>query len=227
MLRLRRVNRRGRRSLHELRARIGAPVDVIETSIPAVKLLRPSRHVDPRGLFAETFSARALTAIGITTTFVQDNHSISLRVGTVRGLHFQTPPHAQAKLVRVVRGAILDVAVDLRDGSPTFGRHVAAELTAANWIMMFVPEGFAHGFCTLAPDTEVVYKVSSYYEPAHDHGVRWNDPALDIDWPVREEAAILSAKDRGLPLLAALPRWFTSETAHARNDPATRVAHAG
>lgn len=184
-------------------------MQVIETLIPEVKLIRPSRHHDLRGVFAETYSEAALATFGITTRFVQDNHSISRRAGTVRGLHFQIPPFAQAKLVRVVRGAVYDVAVDLRRGSPTFGRHVAAILTAADWTMLFVPEGFAHGFCTLADDTEVVYKVSAPYAPTHDRGLFWADPDLAIDWPVAEDAAILSDKDRRQPRFADLENWFS------------------
>ena len=202
-------------------------MDVIETLISAVKLIRPRRHKDPRGVFAETYSARSLKAAGISTTFVQDNHSTSLRSGTVRGLHFQIPPHAQAKLVRVVRGVVLDVAVDLRHGSPTFGRHVAAVLTAEDWSTLFIPEGFAHGFCTLEPDTEVVYKASAHFAPTHDRGVRWNDPALGIDWPVSDDAAILSEKDRSLPPLAALPPWFRQQDGGVRGEAAPAELHAG
>jgi dTDP-4-dehydrorhamnose 3,5-epimerase len=183
-------------------------MDVIETLIPDVKLIRMRRHIDERGFFSETYSARSLAAAGITTAFVQDNHSLSAAAGTVRGLHFQIPPHAQAKLVRVVRGAVFDVAVDLRVGSPTFGRHVAATLSAAEWNMLYIPEGFAHGFCTLQPDTEVVYKASRHYEPTHDRGIAWDDPALGIDWPVDASRAIVSAKDRALPPFAALLPWF-------------------
>lgn len=183
-------------------------MDVIDTLIPDVKLVRMRRHIDERGFFSETYSARELAAAGITCDFVQDNHSYSRAVGTVRGLHFQIPPHAQAKLVRVVRGAVLDVAVDLRFGSPTFGRHVAASLSAEEWNMLFIPEGFAHGFCTTAPDTEVVYKATSHYEPTHDRGIAWDDPALAIDWPLPSSGAIVSAKDRALPPLASLLPWF-------------------
>lgn len=188
-------------------------MDVIETLIPDVKLIRMRRHIDERGFFSETYSTRSLAAAGISTEFVQDNHSLSASAGTVRGLHFQIPPHAQAKLVRVVRGAVLDVAVDLRIGSPTFGRHVAATLSAAEWNMLFIPEGFAHGFCTLQPDTEVVYKASRHYEPTHDRGIAWDDPALGIDWPVSPSRAVVSAKDRALPPFAALLPWFAMAAA--------------
>jgi dTDP-4-dehydrorhamnose 3,5-epimerase len=178
------------------------------TSIPDVKLLCMRRHGDERGFFCETYSRRALRAAGITCDFVQDNHSLSRPRGVVRGLHFQIPPYEQDKLVRVTRGAILDVAVDLRHGSPTFGRHVTAVITAAEATQLFVPAGFAHGFCTLEEDTEVLYKVSAYYAPAHDRGLAWDDPALAIDWPVEPDAAILSDKDRRHPGLAALPEIF-------------------
>lgn len=183
-------------------------MQVIETLIPAVKLIRPARHVDHRGFFAETFSRRTLAEAGIGHDWVQDNHSLSRAKGTVRGLHFQVPPFAQAKLVRVVRGAVLDVAVDLRHGSPSYGRHVAAVLDAESGDALYIPEGFAHGFCTLEPDTEVAYKVSEYYAPTHDRGVRWNDRQLAIDWPACADAALLSARDRALPLLGTLPSWF-------------------
>jgi len=178
------------------------------TSIPDVKLLCMRRHGDERGFFCETYSRRALREAGITCDFVQDNHSLSRPRGVVRGLHFQIPPYEQDKLVRVTRGAILDVAVDLRHGSPTFGRHVTAVITAAEATQLFVPAGFAHGFCTLEEDTEVLYKVSAYYAPAHDRGLAWDDPELAIDWPVEPDAAILSDKDRRHPSLAALPEVF-------------------
>lgn len=183
-------------------------MEAIETLIPDVKLIRMRRHLDERGFFSETYSARSLAAAGITCTFVQDNHSYSAQAGTVRGLHFQIPPHAQAKLVRVVRGAVLDVAVDLRIGSPTFGRHVAATLSATEWNMLFIPEGFAHGFCTLTPDTEVIYKASRFYEPTHDRGIAWDDPVLGIDWPVAPGRAVVSEKDRHLPGFSSVMPWF-------------------
>lgn len=173
-------------------------------SIPEVLLLTPQKHGDHRGFFSEVFNARHFGEAGIASTFVQDNQSRSAARGTLRGLHFQTPPFAQAKLIRVLRGAIYDVAVDLRPGSPTFGRHVAVELSEANWSQLFVPRGFAHGFCTLEPDTEVIYKVDGYYSPEHDKGVHWQDPDLAIEWPVTEAEVVLSPKDRVQPRLAEL-----------------------
>ena len=178
------------------------------TDIPEVRLLSPQRFQDERGFFSETWSRPRLREQGIDVDFVQDNHSLSREVGTVRGLHFQTPPFAQAKLVRVTRGAILDVAVDLRRGSPTFGRHVSAIVSAEAWNQIFVPVGFAHGFCTLEPDTEVIYKVDNVYAPKCDRGLRWNDPALGIAWPVDEARATLSAKDQQHPLLRDLKDLF-------------------
>ena len=166
----------------------------------------PDRYEDERGFFSETYSRRALAEAGIEDEFVQDNHSLSVPQGTLRGLHFQAPPAAQAKLVRVVRGAILDVAVDIRVGSPSYGRHVSRRLSAKDWNQLYVPQGFAHGFCTLEPDTEVIYKVSGYYAPEHDRGLLWNDPALGIDWPVSDP--LLSEKDRRHPPLGELPVYF-------------------
>lgn len=183
-------------------------MEITDTAIPDVKLITPRRTSDHRGFFSETYNARALAEAGIHLQFVQDNHSLSVREGVVRGLHFQTPPFAQDKLIRVVRGKIFDVAVDIRTSSPTFGRHVAAELSAENWKQLLVPAGFAHGFVTLEPNTEVVYKVTQYYAREHDKGLLWNDPALGIDWPVAPEGAILSDKDRSLPQLADLPPFF-------------------
>jgi dTDP-4-dehydrorhamnose 3,5-epimerase len=176
--------------------------------IPDVKILVPERHGDQRGFFSETYSRRALEDAGIDIDFVQDNHAFSAQKGTLRGLHFQTPPYAQHKLVRVVRGAIFDVAVDLRVGSPTYGRSVCAIVSAAEWNQILVPVGFAHGLLTLEPDTEVLYKVSAYYAPEHDKGLLWNDPALDIAWPLEGTAPLLSAKDRAQPRLAELPAYF-------------------
>ena len=185
-------------------------VEVTPTAIPAVKIVCPPVFADPRGTFSEVYNWQALAAAGIEIAFVQDNVSLSRPVGTVRGLHFQTPPFAQDKLVRVVRGRILDVAVDLRRGSPTFGRHVAVELSGENRLQLLVPIGFAHGFCTLEPDTEVQYKISAHYSAAHDHGLAWDDPALGIEWPVQSESALLSDKDRAQPRLDELPPALTA-----------------
>lgn len=175
---------------------------ITSLSIPDVKVIVPDRFGDDRGFFSETYSRRSMADAGIEDEFVQDNHSLSALVGTVRGLHYQLPPFGQAKLVRVVRGAVVDVAVDIRRGSPTFGQHVAVTLSAAAWNQIYVPVGFAHGFCTLEPDTEVVYKVTAYYSRAHDRGISWNDPELGIAWPVESTTAQLSDKDRNQPRLA-------------------------
>lgn len=183
-------------------------MNISATHIEAVRIVQPRRIGDARGWFEETWRADAFEAAGLDMTFVQDNQSFSARPGTVRGLHYQMPPFAQAKLVRVVSGAILDVAVDLRRGSPTFGRHVAVRLDAENGTQLFIPEGFAHGFCTLVENTAVAYKVSAVYSRDHDRGLRWNDPALGIDWPVSEQQAQLSDKDRVTPLLADIEDLF-------------------
>lgn len=183
-------------------------MEIESLAIPDVKLIRPRRFGDARGWLMETYSASAFAKAGITDVFVQDNQSFSAPRGTVRGLHFQAPPQAQAKLVRVLGGRILDVAVDLRRGSPSFGRHVAVELDAESGTQMLVPVGFAHGFCTLGPDTMVAYKVSAPYAPALEGGVLWDDPALGIDWPVHPGEATLSDRDRRLPPLADLPEVF-------------------
>ena len=181
----------------------------IETlNIPAVKVLTPAKHGDRRGFFSETYNREALAEAGIDIEFAQDNHSLSAEKGTVRGLHFQAPPFAQDKLVRVVRGAVFDVAVDLRRGSPSYGRHVSAILSVEAWNQILAPVGFAHGFMTLEPDTEVVYKVSRRYAPDHDRGILWNDPALRIAWPLPEAEAVLSDKDRKQPLLADMETPF-------------------
>jgi dTDP-4-dehydrorhamnose 3,5-epimerase len=176
--------------------------------IPDVKIIVPRKVADGRGFFSETYSEAVFLGAGLPSAFVQDNHSLSRRKWTVRGLHFQVPPHAQGKLVRVCRGSILDVAVDLRRRSPTFGRHVTAVLSAANWAQLWVPMGFAHGFCTLEPDTEVIYKVTDYYTPTHDRGLKWDDKALGIAWPIGSSDALLSAKDAQLPSFRDLPCYF-------------------
>ena len=183
-------------------------MDIAALAIPDVKLLRPKKFGDHRGFFSETYSKRAFEAAGLPLEFVQDNQSLSAEVGTVRGLHYQLAPFAQDKLLRVVRGAVFDVAVDIRRGSPTFGQHVSAIISAAEWNQILVPVGFAHGFCTLEPDTEVIYKVTNFYSPEHDRGILWNDPALGIEWPVAAAAARLSDKDHNNPCLAQATELF-------------------
>ena len=179
-------------------------VSIEPLAIPDVLLITPKVHGDPRGAFAETYSRRELAEAGFSRDFVQDNHSRSPQKGTVRGLHFQRAPRAQDKLLRVVRGTILDVAVDIRPGSPTWGRHVAVELSADNWRQLLVPRGFAHGFQTLTDDCEVLYKVTDVYAPETEGGLLWNDPALGIDWPISAEQAVINARDAGWPGLADL-----------------------
>jgi dTDP-4-dehydrorhamnose 3,5-epimerase len=171
-------------------------------------LVKPTRIGDARGWFSETFRADQFLENAGPVVFVQHNQSMSATKGTVRGLHFQLEPMAQGKLVRCLKGAILDVAVDIRRSSPTFGKHVSAELTADNGHQLWVPPGFAHGFVTLVENTEVFYLVTSYYSPAHDRGLLWNDPALGIDWRVAEADAQLSDKDRKQPVLADLQDLF-------------------
>lgn len=183
-------------------------MEIINTNIPDVKLLAPPKFSDHRGAFSETYNKRALAAAGIHLDFVQDNHSLSREKGVVRGLHFQVPSAAQDKLVWVIRGAVLDVVLDVRHSSPTFGRHLAMVLSADEWRQLLVPAGFAHGFATLEPNTEIVYKVTDYYSPRHERGILWNDPALGIPWPVLPGEAILSDKDRGLPRLSEAPELF-------------------
>ncbi len=179
-----------------------------QLDIPGVLLITPARHGDDRGYFSETYSAPRLAQAGITDPFVQDNQSFSSAVGTVRGLHCQVAPHIQGKLVRVLRGAIWDVAVDARAGSPTFGRHASALLSAENGSQLWVPPGFLHGFCTVEPNTEIAYKVTALYDRASERGVAWTDPTLALPWPVAPEAAMLSDKDRVLPDWDAAASWF-------------------
>ena len=176
---------------------------VEKLDIADVLLLTPRQFADSRGVFVETWNEARYVENGILGPFVQDNHSVSARTGTIRGLHLQVPPSVQGKLVRVVRGKIWDVAVDVRPGSPSYGRHVAAELSAENWCQLWIPGGFLHGFCTLEPDTEVIYKVTSPYDRDAERGVIWNDPQLALPWPVAPGVAVLSDKDEMLPSLAA------------------------
>ena len=178
-------------------------------AIPEVKLLVPKKHGDQRGFFSEVYNKAAFAAVGIDIEFLQDNHSRSAERGTVRGLHYQAPPFAQDKLVRVISGAVFDVAVDIRRGSPTYGHHIGVELSAAAWSQLFVPIGFAHGFMTLEPNTEVIYKVSAHYAPDHDFGVLWKDQDLDVVWPMSQADAILSDRDREQPSFRDLDSPFS------------------
>tara|TARA_B100000575_G_C22942413_1_gene545428 strand:- start:157 stop:705 length:549 start_codon:yes stop_codon:yes gene_type:complete len=163
-------------------------------------LIKPTRHKDERGFFSETYSRRRYKEFGIDMDFVQDNHSFSLEPGTLRGLHFQAPPNAQGKLVRCGKGAIFDVAVDIRKGSPTFGDWAGYELTEENGHQLYVPVGFAHGFLTLKPESEIVYKCTDYYAPQAEGSIRWDDPSIDIEWPLSENI-ILNERDAIAPLL--------------------------
>ena len=172
------------------------------------RLLKPRRFGDDRGWFTETYNRRAFHDVGLDTEFCQDNHAYSRAPWVLRGLHFQAPPHAQTKLVRCIRGAIWDVAVDIRRGSPTYGQWVAAELNADNGLQLFVPAGFAHGYLTLQPDTEVEYKVNDFYAPDCDGGLIWNDPTIALPWPLAGATPVLSDKDTRLPNLAEFDSPF-------------------
>jgi len=178
------------------------------TSLPGVLRLTPKRFGDARGFFAETWNKRALSEAGLDLDFVQDNHSLSAQVGTVRGLHFQAPPDAQGKLVRCGRGAIFDVAVDIRKGSPTYGHWLGEELSFENGVMLWVPAGFAHGFMTRQPDSEIIYKCTNYYAPASDGGVRWDSCGIDWNW---DGEVLTSDKDRDAPALADFDSPFIFE----------------
>jgi dTDP-4-dehydrorhamnose 3,5-epimerase len=181
---------------------------VAADGLPAVRVITPRRNHDARGFFSEVWRQDAMTEAGIDVLFVQENHAVSRATGTIRGLHFQIGNAAQAKLIRCPCGSIFDVAVDLRRGSPTFGRHTGIVLSAKNWKQLYVPVGFAHGYCTLEPDTEVMYKVTAYYDPAFERGLAWDDPKIGIVWPVRPDQAIVTERDRTFPRLAELPDFF-------------------
>ncbi len=183
---------------------------VEELGIAGVKLITPARHGDDRGYFSETYSAPRMAEAGIPHAFVQDNQSFSRALGTVRGLHCQVAPFVQGKLVRVLRGAIWDVAVDARAGSASYGRFAAVHLSAENGSQLWVPPGFLHGFCTTAPDTEIAYKVTARYDRAAERGVIWTDPTLALPWPVTRSAAALSDKDQTLPGWEAALGWFAA-----------------
>ena len=184
------------------------------TDLDDILIISPRRFGDDRGFFCETWNAGALVEHGINTAFVQDNQSISGTVGTIRGLHYQSPPHAQDKLVRCGRGALLDVAVDIRKGSPSYGRWVGVELSAENGKQLLVPQGFLHGFVTLKPDTEILYKCSDYYAPECDGTIRFDDPDIGIDWGISSDQAILSEKDANAPFLRDFVSPFIYEAAN-------------
>lgn len=186
-------------------------MQIDKTNLPGVLILTPRRFGDARGWFSEVWSRRTLAAAGLDIEFVQDNHSRSLDAGTVRGLHFQSPPHAQTKLVRCGRGRVLDVAVDIRRGSPTFGKWAGVELSAENGRQLLIPAGFLHGFVTREPESEVLYKCSDYYAPDCDGAVRFDDPDLGIDWGIDPAMAVLSDKDRAAPLFRNFATPFTYE----------------
>ena len=183
-------------------------LEVHPLSLKGVLELRPARLSDDRGFFSETWSERAFAEAGIHLHFVQDNHSLSREVGVLRGLHFQAPPLAQDKLVRVTRGAVFDVAVDIRPGSPTYRQWAGVRLSAADWNQLLIPKGFGHGFLALEPDCEVQYKVTAPYSREHDRTIRFDDPDIGVEWPMAAEALILSDKDRAAPLLAAVETGF-------------------
>jgi dTDP-4-dehydrorhamnose 3,5-epimerase len=188
-------------------------MNIEKLALPGVYVFELKRFGDDRGFFSETFSMRAFNEVVPGLTFVQDNHSLSRDKGVIRGMHFQTPPDAQGKLVRVTAGRVLDVIVDIRKGSPTYGEHVGVELSADNWKQLWVPPGFAHAFCTLEENTEFLYKVTDFYAPHSDAGIAFDDPDLGIDWPIDPKTAILSDKDRNLPRLKDIESPFTFESA--------------
>jgi dTDP-4-dehydrorhamnose 3,5-epimerase len=187
-------------------------MEMVSEPLDGVLELQPTRHGDERGWFAETFRAERLAELGIPHDFVQENQSLSRSVGTVRGLHLQLAPFEQGKLVQVVQGAIFDVAVDVRPGSETFGRHASVRLDADRGNQLWIPPGFAHGFCTLTPEVRVLYKVTAYYSASSDRSIRWDDPAIGIDWPVARHRAVLSQKDANAPLLAELAEELSCES---------------
>jgi dTDP-4-dehydrorhamnose 3,5-epimerase len=179
--------------------------------IDGLLLITPTKRLDSRGFFSEVYRADILSAGGIAAEFVQDNHVFSAHRGVLRGMHYQTPPHAQGKLVRCIKGTILDVAVDIRKGSPTFGRHAAVELSASNWKQLWVPSGFAHGYLTLEAESQVIYKVTDYWAPNCEKGLAWNDPEVGVDWGIPDDELTLAEKDRSNPRLGELELVFTFE----------------
>lgn len=186
-------------------------MEIAKTALSGVLILTPARHGDTRGFFSESWNRRRMEAAGIDIDFVQDNHSFSARAGTVRGLHFQSPPHAQTKLVRCSRGALFDVAVDIRQGSPTYGQWTGVELSFENGRQLLVPKGFMHGFVTRKPDTEIVYKCSEFYAPECERAVRFDDPEIGIDWGIEPDQVVVSEKDAQAPLMADFTSPFRFE----------------
>jgi dTDP-4-dehydrorhamnose 3,5-epimerase len=186
-------------------------MQIEDTALEGVKLITPRRFGDHRGFFAETWNAKAFAESGITLDFVQDNHSLSETAGTVRGLHFQAPPHAQTKLVRCGRGRLFDVAVDIRKSSPTYGKWLGCELSFENGLQLLIPAGFAHGFMTLEPSTEIIYKCSDFYTPPTEGVLRWDDPAIGIGWPLSGRTPVISDKDAAAPGLDEFNSPFTIE----------------
>lgn len=183
-------------------------MDISTTKIPEVKLITPTRIGDRRGFFSETYNRRAFADIGLEMDFIQENHAYSGERGTLRGLHFQLPPVTQTKLLRVLRGAILDVCVDCRYASPTYGQHVMVEMTAESGQQILCPKGFAHGILTLMPHTEIAYRVDAYYARELDSGIQFDDPNLAIEWPLPKNEMILSTKDRNQFAFCDLPDIF-------------------
>jgi dTDP-4-dehydrorhamnose 3,5-epimerase len=184
-------------------------LEVRQLGLDGVFEIRPQQFTDERGFFSEIWNKARWRDAGIDVDFVQDNHSLSKQRGVLRGLHYQTPPMAQAKLVRVTRGAVFDVAVDVRNGSPTFGQWTSVVISRAEWNQLFIPAGFAHGFVTLEPDTEVQYKVSAPYSAEHDRAIRFDDPGIGIEWPISQNELVLSVRDRSAPLLADVDTGFS------------------
>ena len=176
-------------------------MELIATNILEVKLLKPRCFEDVRGFFFESYNQHSFAKIGLNDEWVQDNHSCSTQSGTIRGMHYQTAPAAQAKLVRVIRGSIYDVAIDIRTDSPTRGQYVGVELSAENKLQLYVPVGFAHGFCTMENNTEVLYKTTALYSPECESGIRWDDPDIGINWPVSSDQVTIVGRDAELPLL--------------------------
>ena len=191
-------------------------MEVLETGIPGLKLVVARYFEDERGHFVEIFKQSSFRRAALPDAFVQDNISLSCQPGTLRGMHWQMPPHAQAKLVRVARGAVLDMVVDLRRSSATYGRHFAVELSAANRLQLMVPRGFAHGFLTLEPNSEVVYKCDGLYDAAAERGLHWADPDLALPWPEHPEVTVISDKDRAWPRLRDLDSPFADAPAKSR-----------